>query len=184
MRLALQPHPEFPPEAASAISVDVSRATGGELVLAYALSGRIAGVSLPAPAPPARTDELWRHTCFEAFVGPQGDDAYCEFNLAPSSQWAAYRFAGYRQGMADLDPIATPAIEVRAFDDRLELRVALDLGDVPGLSAAEPWRVALSAVIEERGGRKSYWALAHPPGNPDFHHPDSFSLALCPPESR
>jgi hypothetical protein len=33
-------------------------------------------------------------------------------------------------------------------------------------------------VIEETNGRKSYWALAHPPGKPDFHHSDCFALGL------
>ena len=32
----------------------------------------------------------------------------------------------------------------------------------------------LTAVIEEEGGHKSYWALAHPPGAPDFHNPSCF----------
>ena len=36
-------------------------------------------------------------------------------------------------------------------------------------------RVSITAVIEEKGGRKSYWALAHPPGRPDFHHADGGS---------
>jgi hypothetical protein len=29
-------------------------------------------------------------------------------------------------------------------------------------------------------GTKSYWALAHPQGKPDFHHVDSFALTLAP----
>ncbi len=40
------------------------------------------------------------------------------------------------------------------------------------------WKLALSAVIEETDGTKSYWALRHPPGAPDFHHPDCFALTL------
>jgi hypothetical protein len=40
------------------------------------------------------------------------------------------------------------------------------------------WRLGLSAIIEEASGRRSYWALAHPPGKPDFHHPDSFALRV------
>lgn len=42
--------------------------------------------------------------------------------------------------------------------------------------------IALSAVIEEVDGTKSYWALRHPPGPPDFHHPDCFALTLGPPD--
>ncbi|HZF44227.1 MAG TPA: hypothetical protein VEZ48_12550 [Sphingomonadaceae bacterium] len=52
--------------------------------------------------------------------------------------------------------------------------IDLDLSDVPRL----PLRLALSAVIEESAGRKSYWALAHPPGAPDFHHPACFAAEL------
>ena len=38
--------------------------------------------------------------------------------------------------------------------------------------------LALSAVIEHLDGRISYWALRHPPGKPDFHHPQGFALEL------
>jgi hypothetical protein len=39
-------------------------------------------------------------------------------------------------------------------------------------------RLALAAVVEEDDGRLSYWALQHAPGNPDFHHPECFTLEL------
>jgi hypothetical protein len=42
------------------------------------------------------------------------------------------------------------------------------------------WRLGLSALIEETSGRKSYWALAHPPGKPDFHHADCFAHEFLP----
>jgi hypothetical protein len=93
--------------------------------------------------------------------------------VSPSTEWAGYRFTGYRKGMraAAFPP---PRVEVEIAPDRLELRVALQLNS-PGRR-----RVALSAVIEETGGNKSYWALAHSPGAPDFHHPDCFTLILPP----
>jgi hypothetical protein len=37
-------------------------------------------------------------------------------------------------------------------------------------------------VVEEKDGLLSYWALNHPPGKPDFHHPDAFVLELTIPE--
>ena len=40
----------------------------------------------------------------------------------------------------------------------------------------KPWSIGLSAIIEEEDGTISYWALAHPPGRPDFHHPDCLAL--------
>ncbi len=48
----------------------------------------------------------------------------------------------------------------------------------PGIYPDRGSRLALSAVIEELDGTKSYWALRHPPGKPDFHHPDCFQLTL------
>lgn len=46
------------------------------------------------------------------------------------------------------------------------------------LPSATGWLANIAAVIEEADGTKSYWALAHPPGPPDFHHPDCFVLEL------
>jgi hypothetical protein len=51
------------------------------------------------------------------------------------------------------------------------LPAAFDLG--PG-----PWELAVTMVVEEHDGRQSFWALAHPGPEPDFHHPDSFTLRL------
>jgi hypothetical protein len=39
-------------------------------------------------------------------------------------------------------------------------------------------RAGLSAVIEEKDGTKSYWAIAHPAEKPDFHDPACFALPL------
>jgi hypothetical protein len=44
------------------------------------------------------------------------------------------------------------------------------------------WELGISAVIETRDRQKSYWALAHPPGKPDFHHADCFAATLPAPE--
>ena len=38
--------------------------------------------------------------------------------------------------------------------------------------------LVVSAVIEDDSGALSYWALRHPPGKPDFHHPDAFAMEL------
>lgn len=170
MRQALTLHPDFRCDAVRRIVVDLARPRPGVLALRYDLTGDVGGLVLPPPAAPDRTDELWRHTCFEAFARDPGGEAYTEVNLAPSTQWAAYRFDGYREGMrpADMPP---PAIAVRQTDNGLQLSAELALADAP-------FRLGLTAVIEEAGGRISYWALAHPPGRPDFHHADCFALQL------
>jgi hypothetical protein len=121
----------------------------------------------------ARADELWQHTCFEAFVRPSAGPGYYEFNFSPSTQWAAYGFDGYRSGMRVATEIDAPRIELRSTVESYTLQAALELD---GLSL--PWRLGLAAVLEETNGRKSYWALAHPPGKADFHQADCFALEL------
>jgi hypothetical protein len=175
---ALKLHPDWRCRAAARIEVDVARPDAGLLELRYAVTGAIDQLRLPARTNRARADELWKHTCFEAFVrGAAGED-YCEFNFAPSGQWAAYRFAGYRDGMKPISEIDAPLIEVRSAGERFEMDVSLDLGRVAELPRDAPWRVGVSAVIDETGGGKSYWALAHPAGKADFHHGDGFVLNL------
>jgi hypothetical protein len=58
----------------------------------------------------------------------------------------------------------------------VEIAAAFDLA----FALREPWRLGVSAVIEESDGAKSYWALKHAPGKPDFHHADSFAYELNP----
>ena len=53
---------------------------------------------IPPPRAAARRDELWKHTCFEAFVAENAGDGYRELNFAPSGEWAMYSFTGYRPG--------------------------------------------------------------------------------------
>jgi hypothetical protein len=175
MRLALQRHPDTPCAAAAHIDVDVARPRAGSLTLSYTVAGTIGDLRLPPVAVPTRTDELWRHTCFEAFIRPSPGDAYYEFNFAPSTQWAAYRFDGCRSGMRAAAEIAAPCIEVQSDATRYTLQALLAIDELPDDGR---WRLALSAVIEETSGRKSYWALAHPPGRPDFHHADGFAYEL------
>jgi hypothetical protein len=81
--------------------------------------------------------------------------------------------------MRDAREIDPPRIEVKASNTRFELRATAALDSLPGLPADAAWTLALSAVIEEMNGNKSYWALAHPQGAPDFHHADCFALELA-----
>ncbi len=133
-------------------------------------------LKVPVPVPSRRADELWRHSCFEMFLKVEGEEGYCEFNLSPSSEWAAYTFTGYRVGMHDLALTVDPDIEWERQGDAFVLEADVDLSAIPDGRRL----TGLSAVIEETDGIKSYWALAHPPGKPDFHHADSFVLRFSP----
>ena len=172
MRLALTPHPDFAADAIVALEVELVRAGPERLELVYRAQGRIADLLVPAPADPERADGLWASTCFELFAKPASGEAYCEFNFAPSSQWAAYAFDGYRAGMREL-ALEAPDIEMSATDDGFELRVAVEAS---ALRAGAVF--ALTAVIEETSGAKSYWSLRHAAGKPDFHHAESYAVEL------
>jgi hypothetical protein len=172
--LQLVLHPDSHSAAVARIEVVATRTRGDALALRYVVTGRIGDLRLPPSTAPARADGLWQHTCFEAFVRRAHESAYHEFNFAPSTQWAAYGFTGYRDGMTVANEVASPTIEARSNAERLDLQASLVLK----LPSETPWRLALSAVIEETNGNKSYWALTHPPGKPDFHHADGFTLEL------
>jgi len=171
MKVTLKPHPETPARAVRAVEVEVHAPSAGQVRLRYEVRGALEALMLPAPADPERTDELWKQACFEAFARAEGAAGYDEFNFAPSTQWAVYRFDGYRAGMSKPDVLA-PRVEGGIEGEAYVLHAAFDL---PG---GGPWRLGLSAVLEEADGTKSYWALAHAPGKPDFHHADAFVLEL------
>ena len=119
---------------------------------------------------------LWESTCFEAFLTEEGQPDYTEFNYAPDGRWACYQFDDYRSLLRS-DELAPWEMTVERSDARYILRVE------PGIFPDTGSKLGLSAVIEELDGTKSYWALAHPPGKPDFHHPDCFALTLEAPDA-
>ena len=174
----LAAHPAFPPRDVESVEArwDI---VGPWLRLRWRVEGA-EDVLLPPFAGRQRCDGLWQATCFEMFVQPTGSASYAEFNFSPSENWAAYDFAGWREGMADRPLSHDPVITPRAGRQLLIMDVALPLADLPPLPAA----LSLTAVIEEQGGAKSYWAMAHAhPDRPDFHDPACFAATLQPPEA-
>ena len=170
-------HPASVGRAGRRITVDVRWCAGArELALRYRLGGDAEQLLVPAPRTPRRTDGLWRHTCFEAFVQAAQQDGYAEFNFSPSGEWAAYTFDQRRKGMRQLDLPAPPRIDCARGQGQLELGVTLQLDSLP----TQPLRLGLTAVVEDRDGAVAHWALRHPAGAPDFHDPESFTLRLEP----
>lgn len=181
-RHLLLPHPVAERGAVQGLvqelAVGVARLPGELLTLGYRLQGDLDALRLPESRPPLRTDGLWRHTCFEAFIGHAGSGEYWEFNFSPSSAWAAYHFSSYREGMAPLMKGAAPDIRVHAGDDTVTLEATLDLSWLARSPAGLGLRLGLAAVVEDKAQVLSYWALKHPSGKPDFHHADGFAIDL------
>lgn len=175
MLVSLTPHPDTPSTAVDRIEVEVERVGEAGLRLDYRVHGDLARLKAPDMTQAGRADGLWKHTCFEAFIRAEGRPGYLEFNFA-GLQWATYRFDAYREGMTP-SSVEPWSIEGSAHGDRVAIEIDPGRMARPDLPAPD-WRVGLSAVIEDADGGISYWALAHPPGKPDFHHPDSFALVL------
>jgi hypothetical protein len=170
-RISLICHPDTP-----ARQVDRVEVRFGMSSLEYRVFAA-GGLAVPPAGQPRRRDELWTTTCFELFTHPEPETetAYQECNFSPSRSWAAYEFRTYRRGRRDLE-IAPPRIDFWSDVTGCALRVEHELV----WPFAFHCRVGLSAIVEEADGTKSYWALAHPPGEPDFHHPDCFAVELPP----
>ena len=89
-----------------------------------------------------------------------------------------YRFSAHREGMRVVTDARAPRSPCAAAATELTLTATVFVPDlIPG---PPPLRGAhgLAAVLEDEDGRLSYWAARHPPGKPDFHHPDNFTLEL------
>jgi hypothetical protein len=171
----LQCHPQTPCPALAALGARISQSDDMSWEVAFTGVGKPGELVVPSAAPRVHTDELWKTTCFELFIGRAGD-SYAELNLSPSGAFAAYHFDHYRTGMTPI-PLPAPEIALEIGSERLTLTARFP-------EDCLPWdydgRIGISAVIEEKTGRKSYWALAHPRGKPDFHHHDCFALLLPP----
>jgi hypothetical protein len=173
---ALASHSPAGVGATRGIDAHVCLSAGGLLEFRYVLRGAISRLRVPPAKPAERAADLWKHTCFEAFVRQSGATAYHELNFSPSREWAVYRFDAYRTGVSPGRFKSAPQISTRHLGDRLEVDAAVRLQDI--VDAPGRLQIGLSAVVEDENGTLSYWALRHPAGKPDFHHADGFALQL------
>jgi hypothetical protein len=173
-RVELLGHPDNPASPTRRFQVEIGVLPDGALRLRYVLETDLDRLRLPSADVRDRTDGLWRHTCCELFLTGVGMPGYREFNFSPSGQWQAYVFRGYREGGL-LNPVIAPDINLEWGSGQLALDVSLPVANLP---ATPRLRLGACAVTETTDGSLSYWALRHPPGKPDFHHPDTFALEI------
>jgi hypothetical protein len=174
----LTAHPAHPPRRATGVEARIIGADENWLRLRWRIEGA-QDLVVPPFAGKGRADDLWQTTCFELFLKQADGESYCEFNLSPSERWAAYDFSGYRQGMSERPVEREPQTAMRLGSSFAIFDAAMPLSALPRGDS----RMNLAAVIEEQGGVKSYWALAHPAEKPDFHDPACF-LAMLPAPGR
>lgn len=179
MQLNLVPHPQTPPSDPTFkvwVNIDHAGALGviASTNIWFGIGAPANRFVIPQASEEAkRAEDLWQTTCFEAFLRASGEQPYREWNFSPSGDWAAYEFKSHREGRTDAE-VAEPYIRV---EDNLTWWA---LAATIAVDAAIPWALGLSAILEEKDGTKSYWALAHPPGDkPDFHDPVCFAARLA-----
>jgi hypothetical protein len=164
--------------------------SGPELVIAATCVLRVGGAGgfffdfpahlgalvVPGLDEPARTDDLWRHTCFEVFLARRGVPGYLEFNFAPSRRWAAYAFVDYRVP-APPPALTAPTVRAETAAGKLTLTAIVGAGAWPEPDGGSV-EIGLAAVVEASDGTLGYFALRHPKERPDFHDRGGFALAL------
>lgn len=149
---------------------------GLRFLLETTLRGDLESLVIPSPDPqPQRRDNLWETTCFECFLAPLDGAEYWEFNLSPSGHWQSYRFADYRQGR-EPDLALVPMFQFSREARSLTLSLTLDLATI--MPSGATLAVNVTAVLERTGGTLSYWALAHPQPEADFHCREGFVLRV------
>jgi hypothetical protein len=179
--VALACHPSSPSNAVRSLSASARIGGAGKLAVRFVLDADMSQIVLPRTRTPDRADELWKHTCFEVFVALPDSEAYCELNFSPSGEWAMYGFVGYRRGMAPIEVRRQPRVALRPTPRGLVLEAVTYLEELPMPTPGSPLRAGAAAVIEEKDGRLTYWALTHPSALPDFHHRLGFALQVVAP---
>lgn len=173
---SLLPFPTDSPLAGIKISGGIAR-NANTLAINYVLQGTFAEIEIPKQADvPVRQNNLWEQTCFEFFLGAKGFDQYWEFNLSPSGHWNVYRFESYRQGMQEETAFMSLPFKVQQEPGALRLGLEVDVSSI--VRANQALEVGVNAVVKMKGGGMKYWALAHSGTRPDFHHRDTFAVAL------
>lgn len=166
-------HPDTPASKVRSVAAYVVRNKEGYVHLRWRIKGT-GRLVVPEWVGPGREDGLWQTTCFELFVKQPEGEGYAEFNFSPSGRWAAYDFTGYREGMAERPMAPPPVSQEHRHAHILTFDTQLRASTLP----PRPWSLGFSAVIEEEGGGKSYWAIAHGGGKPDFHASTCFAARL------
>jgi len=190
--LTLSPFVSPAGDTVHALEARVDRLDNGELRFQYALQADVSLLRIPGLRPEGPANELWKHTCFEAFVTRASGEGssvpasaagsaaaaigeYLELNFSPSTEGAVYSFDRYREGMAPVAMPSPPQMRIGVTPGLLTMEVRVD---TRALFDGAKLRVALAAVIEDDSGNISYWALRHAPTKPDFHHPTGFILEV------
>ena len=116
-----------------------------------------------------RGDDLWKTTCFEAFLGLEGSEKYWEINLSPAlRKWNLYAFDTYRAPQPPSPSHDLELLKVSTTKSSVGAEFKLKI-------PFENLEASLTAVVRT-GSATHYFALNHAGAKPDFHLRASFIL--------
>lgn len=173
--LSLLPFADDHLSSAFTVHAAAQRLADGTLDLMFTLEGPLEKLEIPAELGKQSGfhPELWKNTCFEAFVCHEGQAAYSEWNMAPTGEWAFFEFSRYRERVSADAPRGPTRCEWKQTGKRqLSLKAQLPC------SLTGPLQLALTVVLKHASGETTYWALHHAGEKPDFHLRDSFRMRL------
>ncbi|MCE3010142.1 MAG: hypothetical protein LW875_05980 [Proteobacteria bacterium] len=117
----------------------------------------------------SRKHELWKHTCFEAFLRPSGLNQYFEVNISPGLGWNVYEFESYRAPQPPRESEALVPEKILWKDCVLEAHFRHSWTTGISLEAS------LCSILKI-SDQTFYFSQKHEGQKPDFHQPESFSL--------
>lgn len=149
-----------------------------KFLLRYEVSGQVSQILLSAKSSsPSRTDDLWKATCFEFFIAIPNQPEYWEFNMSPSGDWNVYKMDAYRRvGFREEIAFTELPFIFRTPENELSLDISVDLS--PIIQPQQKVQIGITAIIQTKDGNETYWALAHPGPQADFHLRESFILSI------
>jgi hypothetical protein len=147
------------------------------LSIFYRIQGDVDNILLPKPSAATRQDDLWKATCFEFFLAIPSQPPYWEFNMSPSGDWNVYVMDAYRQVNMRAERAFTQLpFTFSKTRDTILLEVSIGLNLI--VQPESRLQIGITTIIQTNGGNESYWALAHPGIQADFHLRDGFLLQV------
>jgi len=149
-----------------------------QLFIHYEVTGDIEQIILPSlSSTPSRKDDLWKATCFEFFLAIPNKPQYWEFNMSPSGNWNVYIMDAYRR-VGFREEISIKQIRFEVWKEATEFFLNANVDLNPIIHHDDILNVGITAIIQTKDKPESYWALAHPSPQADFHLRESFLIHM------
>ncbi|NBP98187.1 MAG: hypothetical protein EBU51_01100, partial [Synechococcaceae bacterium WB6_3A_227] len=118
------------------------------LYLRYQLEGPLEELLIPECKPLGiRNNNLWQHTCFEAFWAEVNSTTYWELNYSVNSDWNIYKFSNYRSNQVEEQYIPNFKPIHRQSKNSLSIGLTIEL---PACIAADTnLQFGFAAVLEQ-----------------------------------